>query len=86
MSWFASYRTSLHPLNSARRQFSFSSKLRFPRDQPYSRNAPLQSGAVPSFREQIARAIPVQSFADAVRYPAVRKHIIVCRIRILVPF
>ncbi|KAI0251414.1 hypothetical protein BJV78DRAFT_1126222 [Lactifluus subvellereus] len=76
MSWFASCRTSFHPLNSARRQFSFSFKLRLPRDQPYLRNARLQSGGVPSFREQVARAIPVQSFADAVRYPAVGKHII----------
>jgi rhomboid-like protein len=31
---------------------------------------------VPSFREQIARASPVQSFADAVKHPVIGKHII----------
>ena len=77
MSWLSFSRAS--PLfNSTRRQFSFSFKLRFPRESPRLRNAPLQSEVVPSFREQIARASPVQSFADAVKYPVIGKHIIVC--------
>ena len=75
MSWLSTSctRVSSPLFNSTRRQFSFSFRLRFPR------NAPLQSGVVPSFREQIARASPVQSFADAVKYPVIGKHIIVCQ-------
>jgi hypothetical protein len=83
MSWMVYCRTTLHPLNFARRQFSFSFRLRFPRDPSYLPNnapLPLQTTGVRSFREQIARAIPVQSFADAVRHPAIGRHIIVCRI------
>ncbi|KAH9167393.1 hypothetical protein EDB89DRAFT_129881 [Lactarius sanguifluus] len=72
MSWLSAScaRVSSPLFNSTRRPFSFSSKLRFPR------NAPLQSGVVPSFREQIARTSPVRSFADAVKYPVIGKHII----------
>ena len=80
MSWLACPRTSFHLLNPIRRQFSFSFRLRFPRDlsvPPRLRNAHLQSGAVPSFREQVARSSPVPCFADAVRHPEIGKHIIV---------
>ncbi|KAF8273187.1 hypothetical protein EI94DRAFT_56116 [Lactarius quietus] len=78
MSWLSFSRARVcSPLfNSTRRQFSFSFKHRFPRDSPQLRNAPLQPGVVPSFREQIARASSVQSFADAVKYPVIGKHII----------
>ncbi|KAI0289027.1 hypothetical protein B0F90DRAFT_1153108 [Multifurca ochricompacta] len=76
MSWFASSRPSFLFLNPTRRRFSLSFKLRFPRDQQRLRNVSLQSEGVPSFREQIARAIPVQSFADVVKHPMIGKHII----------
>ncbi|KAH9981014.1 hypothetical protein BGW80DRAFT_304415 [Lactifluus volemus] len=79
MSWFAyCRRTTLRLPNPARRQFSFSFRPRFPRDPSHLRNAPspLQATGVPSFREQIVRAIPVQSFADVVRHPAIGKHIL----------
>ena len=80
MSWlsYSRARVSSPLFNATRRQFSFSFKPRCPRDSPRLRNAPLQSGVVPSFREQLARASPVQSFADAVKYPVIGKHIIVC--------
>ena len=80
MSWLACPRTSFHLLNPTRRQFSFSFRLRFPRDlsvPPRLRNPRLQSGAVPSFLEQVARSSPVPCFADAVRHPEIGKHIMV---------
>src|SRR6266851_7357918 len=82
MSWLACSRTSFHLLNSTRRQFSFSFRSRFPRDlsvPPRLRNAHIQSRAVPSFQEQVARTNPVPCFADAVRHPQMGKHIIVRR-------
>ena len=82
MSWLASSRPYFLLLNSTRRQlFSFSFRPRFPRDlsAPQGlRNARLQSGAVPSFREQVARTSPVPCFADAVKHPQIGKHVIVC--------
>lgn len=80
MTWLACPRTSSFLLNSTRRHLSFSFRPRFPRDltSPLRpRNAQLQSGGVPSFREQVARASPVPCFADAVRHPGIGKHIIV---------
>jgi hypothetical protein len=74
MSWFACSRSFL-------RQFSSSSRLRFPRDlsvSPRSHNAHLQPGSVPSFRGQVARTNPLPCFADAVKHPEIGKHIIVC--------
>ena len=59
----------------------FSFRPRFPRELSVPqrlRNARLQSGAVPSFREQVARTNPVPCFADAVKHPEIGKHIIVC--------
>src|SRR6266851_7298644 len=82
MSWLACSRTSFHLLNSTRRQFSFSFRSRFPRDlsvPPRLRNAHIQSRAVPSFQEQVARTSPMPCFADAVRHPQMGKHIIVRR-------
>lgn len=81
MSWLASSRPYFLLLHSTRRQFSFSFRPRLPRDLSIPqrlRNARLQSGAVPSFREQVARTSPVPSFADAVKHPEIGKHIIVC--------
>jgi hypothetical protein len=81
MSWLASSRSYFLLLNSTRRQFSFSLRPRFPRGLSVPqrlRNAPLESGAVPSFREQVARTSPVPRFADAVRHPEIGKHVIVC--------
>ena len=74
MSWFACSRSFL-------RQFSSSSRSRFPRDLSVSHrshNAQLQPGSIPSFRGQVARANPLPSFADAVKHPEIGKHIIVC--------
>ncbi|KAN0115620.1 hypothetical protein V8E52_006739 [Russula decolorans] len=79
MSWLASSRSYFLLLNSTRRQISFSFRPRSPRGLSVSqhlRNAPLQSGAVPSFREQVARTSPAPCFADAVKHPEIRKHII----------
>jgi rhomboid-like protein len=81
MSWLASSRSYFLLLNSTRRQLSFSFRPRLPRDLSVSqhlRNVRLQSGAVPSFREQVARINPVPCFADAVKHPEIGKHIIVC--------
>ncbi|KAI0280066.1 hypothetical protein BC826DRAFT_1077503 [Russula brevipes] len=79
MSCFACSRPSFHLFNSARRQFSFSSRPHLPRDLSAPlrfRNAHIQSGAVPSFREQVARNSPLPCFADAVKHPEIGKHII----------
>ena len=81
MSWLASSRSYFILLNSTRRQFSFSFRQRFPRDLSIPqrlRHARLQSGAVPTFREQVARTSPVPCFADAVKHPEIGKHIMVC--------
>src|SRR5258708_26416211 len=79
MSWLAFSCSHFLLLNSTQRQFSFSFRTRFPRDlsvPPRLHNAPLQSGAIPSFRDQVARTSPVPCFADAVKHPKIRKQII----------
>ncbi|KAH9962669.1 hypothetical protein BC827DRAFT_1129904 [Russula dissimulans] len=82
MSCFACPRTSSHLFNSTRRQFSLSFRPRFLRDvsvPPRLHNAHVQlgqSGPIPSFREQVARANPLPCFADAIRHPKIGKHII----------
>ncbi|KAI0050946.1 hypothetical protein FA95DRAFT_1593565 [Auriscalpium vulgare] len=59
------------------RHFSFSFRARFPRQtRSLSDVHPPARSSIPSFREQVARASPVKSFTDAVRYPGVRGHIL----------